>query len=83
MLEVSFPAFAGSSGAPVYGDAFRTVLGVLIANRHLDLPPSQIETVWDEDGSVVSEVRYQVPHGLAVGFPHIRDALASAGEALM
>lgn len=78
ILELSFPALKGASGAPVIltnppvGKAGFFVVGVVVANRAHHLLPAQIETVLRNDNSQLEETRYLLPQGLAVDIQHIR-----------
>ena len=77
LLDLSFPALAGASGAPVVAaptfEAW-SVVGMVVGNvgRHL-LPAHVARTFAGED--VVEEIRYYLPIGLAISWSHIRDFL--------
>ena len=76
MLELSFPALKGASGAPVMSGQFE-LWGVIIANVNHHLLPAQIETIYDDDGRVVEETQYMLPQGLAVHVNVIREFLTN------
>lgn len=79
-LELSFPALAGASGAPVLLDSVPTlpdeyrfgVVGVLISNREYELQPARIVTDLYADNSTLTETHYMLPQGLAVAISHLR-----------
>ena len=65
LMEMSFPALLGASGAPIINDWDGLVYGVLVANASYHLLPAQIETVLDERNEILEERRYMLPQGLA------------------
>jgi hypothetical protein len=79
ILELSFPALRGASGAPVIsidGDQFN-LQGVIIANVSYHLLPAQVETVLDEKNEVLEETKFMLPQALAVNVKHVRALLES------
>jgi len=73
MLELSFPALKGASGAPVLG--WRPpfpVWGVVTANVSYELLPVQVETVVDHKGQITEETKFHLPQALAIGARVIR-----------
>jgi hypothetical protein len=78
MLELSFPALRGASGAPVmdWRPPFR-VWGVVTKNWASELAPAQIETILDEKGQVQGDTKFYLPQALAIHVKHVRAALAA------
>ena len=76
-LEVSFPALRGASGAPVFTSNGFVCVGMMIGNMSYHLMLAQIETVFDDAGKPIEEVRYMLPQGIAVGVEAIARALAA------
>ena len=82
VLELSFPAFRGASGAPVMfhetgtrvlmGQESYGIVGVIVANASYHLLPAQIESVIDVENNYVEEIRYMLPQALAVNIQHLR-----------
>ena len=76
MLELSFPALRGASGAPVienktFGTNLRMVVrGIIVANMERHLLPAQIETVLTEDNALLEERKYFLPQAAAVNAVH-------------
>jgi hypothetical protein len=65
MLELSFPALRGASGAPVV-EIRGTALfahGVIVANTEHHLLPAHIETVLDSKNQLLEERKYFLPQG--------------------
>ena len=74
VLELSFPALRGASGAPVVAELRPqpgAVVGLLVANVERHLMPAQVERIEDDTG-VVEERRYFLPLGLAISWRHLR-----------
>jgi hypothetical protein len=71
MLELSFPALRGASGAPIISGSFH-VWGVIIATAEYHFLPVQIESVLDEKNQLIEETRFLLPQALAVHVKHIR-----------
>ena len=82
MLELSYPALSGASGAPVFTLSNRTVVGVMVANWARELLPAHILRTFSESGEVIEEEKYFLPNGLAVSFPAIHEIVAEASTAL-
>jgi hypothetical protein len=81
MLEVSFAALRGASGAPVvYADSYE-LLGMLVGNADYELHPTHVYRCLDDDDKLIEEARYLLPQGLAVSVQNIRDFLADASAA--
>ena len=73
MLELSFPALMGASGAPVVRLGSKIELwGIVVANVGYHLMPAQVETVLTDDNSILEEVKYLLPQALAVNVKHLR-----------
>jgi len=73
MLELSFHALKGESGAAVVqlrGSAM-IAHGMMVANAQRHLLPAQIETVLDERNEILEERRYFLPQAVAVNSCHI------------
>jgi hypothetical protein len=73
-LEVSFPAIRGSSGAPVmydYRGSFN-IIGVLKSNYSYHLLPAEVQVALKEDNTMLDEVSYFLPQGIAVNINHLR-----------
>ena len=77
MLELSFPALQGASGAPILGwrPPFK-LWGIVKANVSNELLPAQVETVVDETGQLDEETRFYLPQALAIHVKHIRRVLS-------
>ena len=73
MLELSFPALRGASGAPVLDLTAPTprARGVLVANAERHLLPAHIETVLTEDNALLEERKYFLPQAVAVHAKHL------------
>jgi hypothetical protein len=78
MLELSFPALRGASGAPVLSNLTFRLWGIVKANVAHHLLPVQIERVWDEKGEVTEETRFLLPQAVAVHVKHLRAMLETA-----
>jgi hypothetical protein len=72
MLELSFPALKGASGAPVVQANTFGLLGIVIANVSHHLLPVQIESLLDEENEIYEEVQYLLPQAVAVNSLHLR-----------
>ncbi len=71
MLELSFPALRGASGAPVVSIGNEVVLwGIIVANVSYHLLPAQIEKVVEGD-TTVEEIKYLLPQAIAVNVKHL------------
>ena len=66
MLELSFPALKGASGAPVLSNGTFELWGVIKANVSYELLPAQVESVHDQSGTVPEETKFFLPQALAV-----------------
>ncbi len=73
MLELSFPALRGASGAPVvhWVPPFQ-LIGVVVANVNHHLLPAQLVTVLDEKNEILEETQFMLPQALAVNVKHVR-----------
>jgi len=81
LLDLSFPALKGASGAPIIAWPLGfplKVVGLIIGNVSRELVPAQLERVV-ERGQVIEEIKYVVPIGLALSWYHIRGFLQSLG----
>lgn len=80
MLELSFPALKGASGAPVMkGRPPYECVGVLVANVSNHLLPVQIESVLDEKNQLLEQTQFLLPQGLAVNVNHLERTLKECG----
>lgn len=81
MLELSFPALKGASGAPVMkeGHPFECV-GILVANVSNHLLPVQIMSVLDEKNQILEETQFLLPQALAVNVKHLIKTLHECGH---
>jgi hypothetical protein len=77
MLELSFPALKGASGAPImeWRPPFK-LWGIVKANISAELMPAQIETLVDEKGKVEEETKFYLPQALAVHVKHVRNLIS-------
>jgi hypothetical protein len=73
MLEMSFPALKGASGAPVIEiqNSRLIVRGIIVANAERHLLPAQIETVLDAENHLLEERKYFLPQAAAVHSQHL------------
>lgn len=76
MLELSFPALKGASGAPVmdWRPPFK-LWGLVKANVGYELLPAQVESVVDTAGKLSEETKFYLPQALAVHVRHVRQLL--------
>lgn len=76
MLELSFPALKGASGAPVmnWTPPFR-LWGIVKGNISYELMPAQIEKVVDDKGQLSEETKFYLPQALAIHVKHVRRLL--------
>jgi len=71
MLELSFPALRGASGAPVVSIGNEVVVwGIIVANWSNDLLPTQVEKVVEGD-TTIEEIKYLLPQAIAVNVKHL------------
>lgn len=77
MLELSFPALQGASGAPILrvSDEGMHLWGIVVANVSYELLPAQILTFVDERNHTTEEIRYYLPQAVAVHVKHLRAML--------
>ena len=77
MLELSFPALMGASGAPVmnWRPPFK-LWGIVKANVSNELLPAQIERVVDEVGQLQEETKFYLPEALAIHVKHVRHLIS-------
>jgi len=66
-LEVSFPALAGASGAPIIPQNRLTLWGIILSNVDYQLIPVKI--------SAEEDVMYMAPMGIAVHVKHLREMI--------
>jgi len=76
LMEMSFPALRGASGAPIINEWDGLVYGLLVGNASYHLLPAQIETVLDERNEILEELKYLLPQGLAVPSDPLIDLIA-------
>ena len=76
MLELSFPALKGASGAPImsWTPPFK-LWGIVKANLSTELMPAQVETIHDEKGNIEEETKYYLPQALAIHVKHVRELI--------
>lgn len=76
ILELSFAALKGASGAPVIvagGTEFGQVIGMILANLERHLLPAQIERIEGESGEPTETRHYFLPHAYAISWRHLRE----------
>lgn len=80
MLELSFPALKGASGAPImeWRPPFR-LWGIVKANIGAELMPVQIETVVDGNGKIEAKTKFYLPQALAIHVNHVRQFVMEDG----
>jgi hypothetical protein len=72
-LEVSFPAVRGSSGAPLmYEHRGFHIIGVLVSNAEYHLLPAHVQIALNAANTLLDEVKYFLPQGIAVNIRHLR-----------
>lgn len=73
MLELSFPALRGASGAAVVEvrGAQMIAHGMIVANTERHLLPAHIETVLNQKNEILEERKYFLPQAVAVNTTHI------------
>lgn len=76
VLDLSFPALKGASGAPVISEWDASVVGMVVANVERHLLPAQVETIHGSDG-IVEHRTYFLPTGHAISWEHLEDCLSS------
>ena len=74
VLDTSFPALQGASGAPVMRATDLAVAGMLVANHERQLLPAQVVRIEHDDKSV-EETKYFLPTGRAVSSEVLRAVL--------
>lgn len=81
MLELSFPALKGASGAPVVSTMQEDMRlwGIIKANVSRELLPAQVLTVVDEKNQITEETRFYLPQAIAVHVMHLRAVLQELG----
>ena len=72
MLELSFPALRGTSGAPVLSNDDFMLWGIIVANVSYHLLPAQIESVLEAEKVMSEETRFMLPQAVAVNVRHVR-----------
>jgi trypsin-like peptidase len=77
VLDLSFPALKGASGAPVLVEREGVVIGMVVSNVERHLLPAHLERLESPDGSV-EEHQYFLPVGQAISWQHLRDFLLYA-----
>jgi hypothetical protein len=75
VIEMSFACLKGASGSPVFNDIDRKLYGIMVQNVDHDLAPTQLIRTVNDDGSLVEEIRYILPAGIAITTPGIRHEL--------
>lgn len=77
ILEVSFPALKGASGAPIVVEATGDVVGMILANLERHLLPAHVETIEDESGGRTETHSYFLPRAYAISWHHLREFVDS------
>lgn len=72
--ELSVPAVAGASGAPVISVDDHTLAGMVVANVGRELMPASVERLERTDGAT-EEVRFYLPHAEAIAWTELIQAL--------
>ncbi len=73
ILEVSFPALKGASGAPIIVEQGGAVVGMILANRERHLLPAHIEVIEGESGEPTETRSYFLPRAYAIGWQHLNE----------
>jgi hypothetical protein len=76
VMDTSFPALQGASGAPVVRNSDFAVVGMLVANHERHLVPAQVVRI-DGQTNEVEETRYFLPIGKALEAELILEFLTS------
>ncbi len=73
MLELSFPALRGASGAAVVHihNGKMIAHGMIVANTERHLIPAHIETILDQNNEILEEKKYFLPQAVAVNSIYI------------
>lgn len=81
ILELSFPALRGASGAPIIidGPGFE-VVGMILANLERHLLPAQVETIERTSGEPAETVRYFLPRAYAISWRQLQEFLDENAE---
>lgn len=81
MLELSFPALRGASGAPVVFTGYEVMRlwGIIKANVSRELLPAQVLTYVDEENQISEETRFYLPQAVAIHVMHLRTMLQEQG----
>jgi len=78
VMDTSFPALQGASGAPVMRATDFGVAGMLVGNYERHLLPAQVVRIEQED-KTTEEIRYFLPTGRALSSEVLRTVLDSFG----
>jgi hypothetical protein len=78
VMDVSFPALQGASGAPIIRESDFAVVGMIVANHEMHLMPAQIVKI--ESDKIVEETKYFLPLGKAIEGKLILEFLVSRNE---
>lgn len=87
MLELSFPALKGASGAPVITNPFYDMtlgyqlLGVIKSNAEYEPLPAQRIEVLENNNQLREETKYFLPQALAVNVGHVRSLITNFQDA--
>jgi hypothetical protein len=73
MIETSFPALRGASGAPIFRRNSLLVVGMVVGNVNEELQP--IEVIEDTSPNGSPTVRYYLPMGRAIWTEHLVESL--------
>lgn len=75
MLELSFPALKGASGSPIIAHGHE-VWGMIVANHSVELTPTQIEEIRNNEGMIEERVVFSMPQALAMHVKHLTAFMA-------
>ncbi len=76
MLELSFPALRGASGAAIvlWHPPFK-LWGIITANYARELLPAHVERILEENGQISEETNFYLPQALGIHVSHVRAVL--------
>jgi hypothetical protein len=78
IMETSFACLKGASGSPVIDIAKNDhAIGIMIQNVDHELAPTQLVRAVNDDGSLIEEVKYMMPQGIAISAYGIQNALVA------
>jgi len=78
IMETSFACLKGASGSPVIDLGKNDyAIGIMIQNVDHELAPTQLVKAVNDDGSLIEEIKYMMPQGIAISAYGIQNALAA------